>query len=148
MKIVVASMGADPIHSGHCEYLNEARSLGDLLIVGINSDDWLVRKKGRPFMTFHERFVIVANLKPVDIVMGFDDSDGSANTLIQQVRTDFPHAEIIFANGGDRTAENIPEMGLDIENISFVFGVGGDYKKNSSSWILHNWKRNSDEKVQ
>jgi cytidyltransferase-like protein len=140
MKIVLATGGFDPIHSGHIAYLKAARTLGDQLIVGINSDDWLERKKGRAFMPWNERLCIVNNLAMVDEVYTFDDEDGSARHFIQQVRAHYPTAELIFANGGDRTADNIPEMSVLDPNLSFVFGVGGENKANSSSWILEEWK--------
>jgi mannose-6-phosphate isomerase-like protein (cupin superfamily) len=76
----------------------------------------------------------------VDEVYTFDDEDGSAKHFIQQVRAHYPEAELIFANGGDRTDKNIPEMDFKDNNLKFVFGVGGEDKKNSSSWILQEWK--------
>lgn len=139
MRIVLVTGGFDPIHSGHIDYFNDARQLGDLLVVGVNSDDWLTRKKGKPFMTFAERSAIVANIKSVDVVIDFDDSDGSAKDAIRKVRNQFPSSRIIFANGGDRTSSNIPEMDIVDSNLTFAFGVGGSFKKNSSSWILNNW---------
>ncbi|CAB4129093.1 Cytidyltransferase-like domain [uncultured Caudovirales phage] len=138
MKIVIATGGFDPIHSGHIAYLNAAKKLGDSLMVGLNSDAWLERKKGRAFMPFLERENILMNIKAVDTVYGFDDRDGSACQLLEWVKEQFPYAEIVFANGGDRTRENIPEM--QVEGVEFVFGVGGEDKANSSSWILEDWK--------
>jgi mannose-6-phosphate isomerase-like protein (cupin superfamily) len=73
-------------------------------------------------------------------VYTFDDEDGTACHLLQQVRAHYPDAKIIFANGGDRTAVNIPEMDIQDDNLEFVFGAGGEDKKNSSSWILQEWK--------
>ena len=140
MKIVLVTGGFDPIHSGHIAYLKAARLLGDMLLVGINSDEWLERKKGRAFMPWNERLCIINNLTMVDEVYTFDDEDGSAKHFIQQARAHYPDAELIFANGGDRTATNIPEMDCDDKNLSFVFGVGGENKANSSSWILQEWK--------
>ena len=139
-KIILVTGGFDPIHSGHIAYFKAARTLGDMLIVGLNSDDWLVRKKGAAFMPWNERLCIVNNLSMVDEVFTFDDEDGSARHFIQQVRAHYPDAELIFANGGDRTKENIPEMDVVDDNLEFVFGVGGEDKKNSSSWILEEWK--------
>ncbi len=139
MKIVLVTGGFDPLHSGHISYLKAARALGDTLIVGVNSDAWLERKKGRPFMTHHERMLIVSALDCVDAAYRFDDSDGSARQFIGDMRRQYPDATLIFANGGDRTAENIPEMDIDDPNLEFVFGVGGDSKINSSSDILKRW---------
>jgi cytidyltransferase-like protein len=136
--IVVVSGGFDPVHSGHIKLIKAARTLGDHLIVGINSDEWLARKKGRAFMPWNERLSVLNNLKPVDEVYTFDDEDGTACNLLQQVRAHYPEDRIIFANGGDRTQDNIPEM--TVSGVEFVFGVGGENKANSSSWILQEWK--------
>jgi D-beta-D-heptose 7-phosphate kinase/D-beta-D-heptose 1-phosphate adenosyltransferase len=140
MKIVLVTGGFDPIHSGHIAYFKAARTLGDMLIVGLNSDDWLIRKKGAAFMPWNERLCIVNNLSMVDEVFTFDDEDGSARHFIQQVRAHYPDAELIFANGGDRTVDNIPEMDVVDPKLRFEFAVGGTDKKNSSSWILEEWK--------
>jgi cytidyltransferase-like protein len=136
--IVVVSGGFDPVHSGHIKLIKEARRLGDQLIVGINSDDWLARKKGRAFMPWNERLCVLNNLSSVDEVYTFDDEDNTACHLLQQVRAHYPEDRIIFANGGDRTQANIPEM--TVAGVEFVFGVGGEDKANSSSWILQEWK--------
>ena len=147
MKIVLVTGGFDPIHSGHIAYFKAAKTLGDMLLVGINSDEWLVRKKGRAFMPWNERLCIINNLSMVDEVYTFDDEDGSAKQFIKQVRAHYPDAELIFANGGDRTVNNIPEMDIQDSNLTFVFGVGGEDKKNSSSWILTEWKAPKTERV-
>lgn len=142
MKIVLVTGGFDPIHSGHIAYFESAKKLGDKLIVGLNSDAWLARKKGRAFMPIQERDGIIRNLKMVDMtVMIADDPDNSCSTFIQETLNLFPNDEIIFANGGDRTQENIPEMKITNPRLSFVFGVGGENKANSSSWILEDWKK-------
>jgi cytidyltransferase-like protein len=136
--IVLITGGFDPIHSGHISYINDAKKLGDILVVGVNSDDWLCRKKGRAFMPGVERINIIQNLKAVDHCILFNDTENHAIEAIRNVKLMYPNHHIIFANGGDRTSENIPEM---VESdIEFVFGVGGEDKKNSSSWILEDWK--------
>ncbi len=138
-KIVLVTGGFDPLHSGHIEYFKAARQLGDKLVVGLNSDEWLSRKKGKAFMPFNERLAIISHLNMVDSVISFIDLDGSAIQAIKNVQIMFPDDQIIFANGGDRTANNIPEI---IEkNVIFVFGVGGN-KKTSSSELLRNWYGN------
>ena len=139
MKIVLVTGGFDPVHSGHISYLNHAEHLGDQLIVGLNSDAWLARKKGRAFMPWQERMVVLGNLHMVDHVIEFDDSDGTACDAIRRAKEMFPDDDIVFANGGDRTRDNIPEMVFD--DVEFAFGVGGEDKKNSSSWILEDWKK-------
>jgi cytidyltransferase-like protein len=138
--IVLVTGGFDPLHSGHIAYFNAAKALGDVLVVRINSDSWLTRKKGAPFMSSTERIAIIENLKMVDHCLLFDDSDGSAKEAIRNVRKLFPNDRIIFANGGDRSAENIPEFDIVDDNLIFKFEVGGEDKKNSSSWILQEWK--------
>lgn len=139
MITVVATGGFDPIHSGHIEYLEEASCCGVRLIVGVNSDEWLERKKGRYFMPYEERAAIVEALSCVDKVISFDDKDGSAIDCLEQVKLLYPNDTIVFVNGGDRTSDNIPEMA--VEGVEFQFGVGGQNKKNSSSWILKEWSQ-------
>ena len=146
MKIVVVSGGFDPIHSGHIDYLKSARKHGDRLIVALNSDDWLINKKNKYFMSFSERKIILENITYVDEVIDFvDDDKGSAINAIQKIKNLYPDDKIIFANGGDRNKSNIPEMSL--EDVEFVFSVGGDNKANSSSWILKNWQYYHEERI-
>ena len=145
-NIVLITGGFDPIHSGHIAYLQAAKKLGDILVVGVNSDAWLMRKKGKSFMPYSERSAIVRNIVGVDFVIDFDDSDGSAKHAITMVRQSYPQSKIIFANGGDRTSINIPEMDIVDDNLEFVFGVGGENKMNSSSWILQEWKAPKTER--
>jgi cytidyltransferase-like protein len=145
-KIVLITGGFDPLHSGHIAYFKAAKELGDILIVGVNSDAWLTRKKGAPFMPYTERAAIVRNIVGVDFVIDFDDTDGSAKHAIWMVRQSYPSDKIIFANGGDRTNTNSPEMSVTDDNLEFVFGVGGEDKKNSSSWILQEWKSPKTER--
>ena len=138
MEIVLVTGGFDPLHSGHIEYFRAAKALGNILVVGVNSDAWVARKKGRAFMPGTERINIIQNLKMVDHCILFDDDDGTAIEAIKNVQMLYPNSQIIFANGGDRTKDNIPEM--KFTDIEFVFGVGGTNKLNSSSWILDEWK--------
>jgi len=137
-RVVLVTGGFDPLHSGHIEYFKSAKRLGDILVVGVNSDAWLERKKGRAFMPAKERITIIENLKMVDHCILFDDSNGSAIEAIRNVKMMYSNSQLVFANGGDRTPDNIPEMSeLD---VIFEFGVGGEDKKNSSSWLLDEWK--------
>lgn len=145
MKIVLVTGGFDPLHSGHIEYFKAARQLGNLLIVGINSDAWLARKKGQAFMPASERKAIIENIYQVHKVIEFNDDDNSAVDAIRKVKEIYPKHQIVFANGGDRTKDNIPEMVFD--DVEFAFGVGGEDKKNSSSWILQEWKAPKTERT-
>tara|TARA_R110000851_G_scaffold139396_2_gene276325 strand:- start:117 stop:881 length:765 start_codon:yes stop_codon:yes gene_type:complete len=146
MRVVMCTGGFDPLHSGHIAYFEEAKKLGQILCVGVNSDEWLIRKKGRPFMSFEERINIVNNIKGVGHTFGFNDSDDSACDAIEYIKNYFPkNTEIVFANGGDRTKENIPEMVFD--DVHFEFGVGGENKKNSSSWILKEWDKPTTQRL-
>ena len=145
MKLIVVSGGFDPIHSGHISYFKSARSYGDKLIVALNSDAWLEKKKGKFFMPFDERKVICESINFVDEVVGFkDDSSGSCINALEEIKKSYPDDDIFFANGGDRDKKNIPEM--TVSGISFLFGVGGDEKKNSSSWILNKWQYYFEER--
>ena len=137
--MVVISGGFDPIHAGHVALIKAARELGDQLIVGVNSDAWLTRKKGAAFMPWHHRAEVVRNLRQVDEVMSWEDWDNSAIGLLERVKREFPNDQIIFANGGDRTAVNIPEM--SVPDIIFKFGIGGEDKRGSSSNFLQDWKQ-------
>tara|TARA_B100000989_G_scaffold295282_1_gene276018 strand:+ start:642 stop:1430 length:789 start_codon:yes stop_codon:yes gene_type:complete len=146
MNIIVVSGGFDPIHSGHIAYFKSAKELGDKLVVALNSDKWLIGKKGKFFMPFSERKEIITNLSMVDEVIDFEDDDmGSCCDALEKIKNFYPNENIIFCNGGDRTKENIPEM--SISNISFKFGVGGENKMNSSSWILKDFKYDFEERI-
>lgn len=140
MRAVIVTGGFDPIHSGHIAYFKAAKELGTILYVGVNSDEWLARKKGRPFMSVEERMAIIKEIGCVGHVFTFDDTDDTAINAIEYVKDVTPNtASIVFANGGDRTKDNIPEMVFD--DVSFAFSVGGADKKNSSSWILKEWDK-------
>ena len=116
-----------------------------MLIVGLNSDEWLERKKGKSFMPWNERLTIMNNLQMVDEVFTFMDDDDTAINFIKQVIAHYPNDEIIFANGGDRTKGNTPEVKFAkkwqyFEWNWFHVGCWWEDKKNSSSLILEEWK--------
>ena len=149
-KVVIVTGGFDPLHSGHIAYFKAARELGDHLVVGVNSDEWLTRKKGRPFMPFEERCAIIKELECVDEVIGFNDDDDSACAAIYTVlATRGSSWKVVFANGGDRTNKNTLEYTMygNHHDVSFAFGVGGTDKKNSSSWILKDWNQPTTERA-
>ena len=158
-NIIILSGGFDPVHKGHIRMFREAANLGAQVIVGLNSDEWLTRKKGKPFMKFEERKEIIEGFKYVNQVIPFDDSDDTASDLIRRVHNiydceEFEHDysdndhmgmvgyyQIYFANGGDRTTDNVPEMKVCKElDVTMLWGVGGG-KIQSSSWLINGEKK-------
>jgi cytidyltransferase-like protein len=147
-KIIVITGGFDPLHSGHISLIQESGKIGRV-IIGLNSDEWLIRKKGMPFLPFEERYTILSNIKNTLCTIGFDDSDGTAIDAIKKAQSMFVKSQIVFANGGDRTSDNIPELQYCKDNnVEVMFGVGGTNKQNSSSWILSNWSALNKEQRQ
>ena len=138
-NVIIVSGGFDPVHKGHIRMFREAANLGAIVIVGLNSDEWLTRKKGKPFMKWEERAEILESCKFVDQVISFDDSDDTANDIIKEVCSlyrDFD-VNVYFANGGDRKLGNVPELDVCKElNVVMLWGVGGG-KIQSSSWLIN-----------
>lgn len=143
MITVLVTGGFDPLHSGHIEYFKAAKQLGDRLVVGLNSDNWLENKKGKAFLPYNERAYIVKNLEMVDDVMLVHDDETGGTTKAIGTLLQVTTGKLIVANGGDRVDGEIPEQKTygDHPDVEFVFGVGGEDKKNSSSWILKNWDK-------
>ena len=139
--VTLVTGGFDPLHSGHIAYFKAAREFGHTLCVGVNSDDWLTRKKGKAFMNVSERMSIVKELKCVDVAIEFIDNDDSACDAIKMALEVYDN--VLFCNGGDRGSVNTPEYDKykNDPRVEFKFGVGGEDKKNSSSWILERWKK-------
>jgi D-beta-D-heptose 7-phosphate kinase/D-beta-D-heptose 1-phosphate adenosyltransferase len=132
MRIVAVSGGFDPIHVGHLRSIQEARELGDSIMVILTRDDQLIRKKGYCFMPYHERKEILMRIQGVDIVLPNIDFDLSSAQSLELYQ---PH---IFAKGGDRTEDNMPEIEKYIckqIGCEIVYGVGGG-KVQSSSWLV------------
>ena len=138
--VTLVTGGFDPLHSGHIAYFKAAREFGHSFCVGVNSDDWLTRKKGKPFMDVGERMSIIKELKCVDLAIEFIDKDDSACDAISIALQVYDN--VLFCNGGDRGSVNTPEYERyrHDNRVDFKFGVGGEDKKNSSSWILERWK--------
>jgi D-beta-D-heptose 7-phosphate kinase/D-beta-D-heptose 1-phosphate adenosyltransferase len=133
-RIVVAVCGGfDPIHVGHVRHFKEAKALGDELVVMLNTDTWLMEKKGYVFMKFDERREIIESIRHVDRVVPYVETEsGSVAKTLEKYRPD------IFAKGGDRTKENIPQDEVDTckrVGVELVTGVGGE-KIQSSSWLV------------
>lgn len=134
-RIPVVSGGFDPLHSGHIALLKGAfNECKKPVIVLLNSDAWLTRKKGKPFMPFEERKAVLESNVYVGEVYAFDDEDDTAIRGLEMLNEKYPRDTLVFCNGGDRTEKNIPEMACKF--AQFRFGIGGTDKKNSSSWLL------------
>jgi len=139
-NIILISGGFDPIHSGHIKLINDANKYGDVIVL-LNSDEWLRNKKGKEFLSFDERKIIMKNIKGVIDVIEFDDSDKTCIDGIKKVKSLYKNNIIKFANGGDRNNATTPEKEFcDKNDIETLFGIGGNDKSNSSSWILKKWK--------
>ena len=140
-NVIIVSGGFDPVHKGHIRMFREAANLGHQVIIGLNSDEWLTRKKGKPFMNFNERKEILEAFRYINQVLPFDDSDDTACDLIEKVNDmyDTDH-KIYFANGGDRGKDNVPEVDTCKESgVIMLWGVGGG-KIQSSSWLIDGGK--------
>lgn len=133
MPIVAISGGFDPVHNGHIDLIEEASIYGDVVVI-LNSDAWLYRKKGFKFMSWEHRAKILRSLKDVHNVISVDDSDGTVCKALQQLKPDY------FANGGDRNAENTPELKICADiGIKPIFNIGGE-KTNSSTHLVNKVK--------
>ena len=126
-KSIMVSGGFDPIHKGHIRMIREAAKKGEVLVI-VNSDEWLMRKKGFVFMPFEERVEIIKSIKGVTSSLGIDDSDNTVCEALRKYRPDY------FANGGDRTNTNTPEMAVCEElGIEMLWEVGGGKVQSSSA---------------
>ena len=141
-NIIILSGGFDPVHKGHIRMFREAANLGAQVIVGLNSDEWLIRKKEKPFMKWDERAEILESCKFINQVLPFDDWDDTASDLIKQVCKLYNgyDVNIYFANGGDRGKKNVPELDICKNlNVVMLWNVGGG-KIQSSSWLINGGK--------
>ena len=133
---IMVSGGFDPIHIGHIRMIREAAQYGQVIVVA-NSDAWLMRKKGYVFMPFEERAEILRSIKGVTRVEAVDDSDGTVCVALKRLKPTH------FANGGDRTKKNTPEMKVCNKlKISMIWEMGGNDKVQSSSTLVESYKQN------
>lgn len=136
MTIVAISGGMDPIHEGHIRMIHDASLLGDVVVI-LNSDEWLKRKKGYYFQSWLSRAYILRAIRGVRDVIPVDDSDGTVCAALKFLRPDY------FANGGDRVADNTPELSLCCDlGIKAVFNIGGEKIASSSELV-----RSAHEKI-
>ena len=144
--ISIVSGGFDPIHPGHIMMMKDCLKFSNYLIVGVNSNKWLINKKGNYFMDIQHRLYVVSSLNVVNETMEFEDDDkGSANNLLIKIRNKYSNDKIIFANGGDRSdSSKILEFETAKQyNIDLKFGIGGSHKESSSSDLLRRWSEYS-----
>tara|TARA_R100000808_G_C2147197_1_gene155134 strand:- start:2286 stop:2786 length:501 start_codon:yes stop_codon:yes gene_type:complete len=128
-KTIIVSGGFDPVHVGHVRMIQEAAKHGDVTVV-INSDAWLLRKKGYIFMPWEQRREIIQSITGVHSVEPVDDSDGSVCEALIRLKPD------IFGNGGDRTNKNTPEKAICNElGIEMLWALGGDKIQSSSTLV-------------
>lgn len=140
--VVAVSGGWDPIHVGHIRLFKEAKKLGDKLVVILNNDNWLMKKKGYVFMPQRERKELIEALGAVDKVILTvhppNPKDMSVSKELKKLKPD------IFANGGDRTTQNTPEKKVCKKiGCKMVYGIGRGGKVQSSSWLLNAFLSNS-----
>lgn len=139
-NIVCVSGGFDPLHIGHLEMLREAATYGELVVI-INSDAWLMRKKGFVFLPWEQRAAIIGDLKHVSAVSHVDDTDGTVCEALMRLKPGY------FANGGDRKSDNTPEkMVCEHVGIEMLWNIGGGKADSSSdiarrAWVERAWGR-------
>ena len=131
--VVAVSGGMDPLHIGHIRHFKAAKELGDKLIVILNSDNFLKKKKGFVFMPYEERKEIIDSIKYVDEVVECIDKDNTVANTLAIINPD------IFAKGGDRGIDNIPKKEREVcemFDIKIINDVGEGGKIQSSSWLI------------
>ena len=129
--LIAVSGGFDPLHWGHVKMIAEASMYGPVMVI-LNSDAWLKRKKGYVFMPYDERAAILSSIIGVTLVSNVDDRDDTVCEAIRRLQPD------AFANGGDRKENNTPEIELcEFLDVQLLWGIGGTDKPQSSSWLVN-----------
>ena len=131
--IVIISGAFGPIHRGHVRLFKGAKAIGHKVVLGLNSDEWVVKTRGKVFMDWAERAEVLREFTNVDEVVSFNDKDGTALDLIMRVKQLYPELKIAFANGGGRNEKNTPEAGMcNAYGIDMVFNAGGGIVQSST----------------
>lgn len=146
--VVAVSGGYDPVHIGHVRMFNEAKALGDELVVIINNDNWIEKKKGYVFMPQKERKEIIEAFEAVDRVVFTSHPENPTDmSVCEELKLIRPH---IFANGGDRKPDGdpVPEVAVcEKFGIKMIYNVGHGGKVQSSSWLVNKLKKNGGKKA-
>ena len=136
MKLAIVSGGFDPVHVGHIELFEKAKGMADDLLVIVNDDAFLERKKGKPFMPLTERLKVVESLKPVTMVVESSDEDDTVCNTLQWIRALYKskYKHMMFCNGGDRTGKGETPEHITCEQIGIkpVYGLGKKIQSSSS----------------
>lgn len=128
-RVVLLSGGFDPVHVGHLRMIQHASQYGDV-VVALNSDEWLMRKKGYVFMPFEERREIIAGFRGVSAAVAVVDMDDTVCETIRMYRPWY------FGNGGDRKGDNTPEVALCKElGVELLWNLGGGKIQSSSDLV-------------
>ena len=136
-KAIIVSGYFNPIHKGHLEYFNNAKTKADKLFVIVNNDHQRALKGSREFQDENERMIIVSNIKAVDKAILSIDTDRTVCKTIESIAGEFGNEfDLGFANGGDQNNDTIPEREVcDMMNVALIDGLGD--KIQSSSWLLN-----------
>ena len=135
--IILLSGGFDPYHDGHAKMFQAAAQLGDICVI-LNSDEWLVKKKGKNFMGLGERAGVLHSVKGVEYIW-HSETLGSVCDDLERIKLFFNKRQVIFAKGGDRNSTNTPEQdACNKLGIPIIFGLGGNNEQ-SSSKLLKKW---------
>ena len=144
----LVSGGFDPVHVGHLRMFQDAKNLSDKVILLLNNDEWLVKKKGKPFMNEAQRKEILGEFKSISKVIIQTSSEKSSNKAIEEFVLNNPNKTICYCNGGDRSnIKNIPEAEICQKlGVNLEFGVGGEDKIESSSQLTKNYLGNVEKR--